>query len=338
MVEPSGNAFDIARETLRLVGEFKTPPTPDVYEVWFRYVQGNDSELRSALQHVIESSGAVTVELLRSLHEQFCCAAMDDEAEISQSLAVEISQVQSLVASQQQANVEFEGSLHGANEKLVNLVTKNANQATCLVDLSESTLAMRRQLNETLEKLSESEQKVAALQETLAYSQRGLMTDHLTGIGNRRYFDTLVKQVLRDRAVPGESNYLALFDLDNFKQVNDVFGHQAGDQLLQYIATEITALHPSISLARLGGDEFAALIRVKDRDEVVQFADDLRSYFATRQLCDTQTQEVIGVVKFSIGLAKLRSADDHRSWYERADQFLYRAKQLGRNRAVVEPL
>ncbi len=194
------NAFDIARQALQFVGEFQTPPTPEVYEVWFRYVQGSDPELHAQLKHAVETAGKVSGEFLTSLHEQFCRIGNETEADIGKSLSAEIDNFQLLVSGQQQANTEFGNSLQSTNEKLARDEPSKVELAICVSDISDANSAMQRQLSDVLQKLADAERNVAALQTSLEQSQRGMMTDHLTGVGNRRYFDTLVNQIVRDRA------------------------------------------------------------------------------------------------------------------------------------------
>ncbi len=246
----------------------------------------------------------------------------------------ELINFQSLVVRQEAAGVELSDSLHAANELLES--TRQAEPAAidqCVTELSRGSLKMQAQLETATHELTLARQRVASLQSELATAQRGMMTDHLTGIGNRRFFDTLLQRAVRNFK-EAECVYLMLMDIDCFKSFNDTYGHVAGDELIRFVATRASELRRDASVARLGGDEFAVFLRVANRDDVLQFTEQLRDHLADQR--QQFTPNPPEAVTFSIGVARLRSVDDAISWYQRADNLLYRAKELGKNRAVVE--
>lgn len=330
------DAFALAKEALSFVGEFRTPPTPEVYEVWYRYVENLNDELRKQMDHAVNEAKVVSAELLASMFAQFCSQARSAESNVGQSMASELNKIQSLVTAQRKAGSDMQESIKVASGFLTKGGAAEIDIAACIAELTDGTSSMKRQLAVMARKLEESQQQVEQLQNDLAYSQRGMMTDHLTGIGNRRFFDTLLKKMISGFDESESQTYLALLDMDHFKQINDSVGHDAGDQLLQFIVTQITTLRPDVSIARLGGDEFAVFLRVKSREDAVEFTDVLREHFVRQRLHLRHSREQLGTITFSIGVARLRSADDEVSLYGRADKLLYRAKELGRNRAVIE--
>ncbi len=162
------------------------------------------------------------------------------------------------------------------------------------------------------------------------------MTDPLTGVGNRRYFDAMMDQAVKNIGHSDDELFLLLIDLDEFKNINDTFGHSAGDQVLRFVATETEKIRCDASIARYGGDEFAVFLQTKEAEEASQLANEIRHFFATNSLKFLQSGELLGRVGLSIGVARLRTEDDVESWFNRADQLLYRAKESGRNCVMVE--
>jgi len=150
--------------------------------------------------------------------------------------------------------------------------------------------------------------------------------DTLTQLFNRRHWQNQVSQLL-DRTSDSEIS-LILIDVDNFKQINDKFGHLAGDDVLSGIADIITNLQPQHAIAgRLGGDEFAIVIQ-----DNIQTARNLASQICQNvsELKIQQNKELKCTV--SIGLsAKEHFNGDFRSWFDQADRSLYHAKKSGRN-------
>lgn len=330
------SAFEIARQALAMMHQFQTPPTPEVYEVWYHYVQGSNEPLCEQLRYAVEDAKTVDLDLMRAMHQQYFSKRTEKDANISGSLAGELVRIHSAVSDQMVAGTEFAGSLREADEVLSQPDGDEVSIAACVKELAGDTKKMQGQLETLRGKLEASEQRVAALKEDLRASQHGMMTDHLTGIGNRRFFDTLLRQAVEHRDESNGIVYLAVIDIDRFKDINDTFGHDAGDQLIRFIADQIAQVHPEASLARLGGDEFAAVARVQSRDDVVAMTDTLREHFLSQNLQLRGTDKRVGKITMSIGAAKLKPSDNEATWYQRADGLLYQAKDLGRDRAVIE--
>lgn len=329
-------AFQIAREALSLVGQYGTPPTPDVYEVWYRYVAGIDAESLAELRYAVEEANSVSIELLKSLHVQLSASQNFASIKVSSALAEEIQNFQNLVSDQKSAGCEFAESIDAANSVLSSSNSSQDALAQCIASLNAGSNKMQVQLEQTARKLNEAQRQVDALQNELAESQRSLMVDHLTGVGNRRKFDALVRQYLGKPVESQLQHYLILIDMDRFKTINDTFGHQAGDQLIQFLATQVQRVYPDVPIARLGGDEFAIFLETESRDAAVSFTDHLREHFRGQPIQVADGPESIGRITFSMGAARRRDSDDESTWYTRADKLLYKAKELGRDRAVVE--
>jgi len=149
------------------------------------------------------------------------------------------------------------------------------------------------------------------------------MSDELTRLPNRRYF----RQLLDGQWQPGRA--LLMIDLDFFKRINDTFGHDAGDRVLQDFARVLhEACPPGGWVARLGGEEFAMLLR-GDADEALRIAEAIRAAAAASRTVDDVQYSA------SIGLAVWQQGEAVGEMMRRADQALYRAKEMGRNRVEV---
>ena len=154
--------------------------------------------------------------------------------------------------------------------------------------------------------------------------------DALTGLHNRRYFhETLAREVARaeryDRRLA-----LIVFDLDDFKQVNDRIGHLAGDAVLAEAAERVRDVVRSADIAcRVGGDEFAVILPESTLADADQLYRRIQTAVSARPLVQ------VGKLHLSAGVAELRSEDDGTSLFERADEALYRAKNAGKDQIVV---
>ena len=169
--------------------------------------------------------------------------------------------------------------------------------------------------------------------------QRLAVIDPLTGIYNRRQFFTLAAREFERSRRYHEPLSAIMLDIDHFKQVNDSYGHAAGDQVLRVIAVECcSCMREADLLARYGGEEFAILMPVTDRQSALAGAERLRHHIA--QLSIQSDSEPL-TITISIGVATLDETcmdKDVETLVNRADHALYAAKRAGRNQVkVYEP-
>ena len=147
--------------------------------------------------------------------------------------------------------------------------------------------------------------------------------DTLTEIPNRRSFMTRAGKTLQ--AVPREhDHYLAMIDIDNFKKVNDVYGHDIGDEVLKRIAANIKTVMSRFEYARLGGEEFAIYLAGVRREDVEALAGEL-----CRVVREQPTRHPVTI---SIGLARVEDGDTLNQALIKADEALYESKHTGKDR------
>jgi diguanylate cyclase (GGDEF)-like protein len=153
--------------------------------------------------------------------------------------------------------------------------------------------------------------------------------DALTGLHNRRFFhETLAREVARAHRY-NRSLALVVFDLDDFKAINDRIGHLAGDGVLADAAARVRDVVRSADIAcRVGGDEFAVILP----ESALADADQL--YRRIQESVSNQPIGAAGRLLFSAGVAELKPDDDAVSFFQRADEALYRAKESGKGLAV----
>ena len=163
--------------------------------------------------------------------------------------------------------------------------------------------------------------------------KREARIDPLTGLGNRREFTSLARRRLRRERDDGTPTAMLIFDLDNFKRVNDRFGHAMGDRVLQLFAVAAhQSLRPTDIVGRLGGEEFAALLSVADTADAIAIAERMRVTFATAA---RTVDDLLVAATVSVGVAVAHGDEDLPKLLGRADEALYQAKARGRNRVEV---
>ena len=153
------------------------------------------------------------------------------------------------------------------------------------------------------------------------------ITDELTGLYNRHFLEKSIDNVLSRSDRYNEPVTLAMFDLDHFKQINDTWGHPAGDEVLKktsQMARQI--IRSSDLLIRFGGEEFIILMPHTTLNGGTAVAEKMREAF------EKNDHPGIGSVTASFGIAERQSGESFENWYARTDNALYHAKQTGRNR------
>jgi len=157
-------------------------------------------------------------------------------------------------------------------------------------------------------------------------------TDPLTEAYNRRFFFEVAERELRLSERNGKALSLLLMDLDHFKEVNDRYGHSAGDHALrEFVDAVRTELREYDLLARLGGEEFGILLTDTHALQADAIAERVRETVAQRQI---RADDVTFSVTVSIGVARLQPSDGVEEALRKADRALYQAKEAGRNRIM----
>lgn len=161
------------------------------------------------------------------------------------------------------------------------------------------------------------------------------LTDEFTGLPNRRAFMRRLQDEISRSQRYGSSLALAMIDLDEFKSINDVHGHAAGDAILRCYAMDVlTVLRHHDLVARYGGEEFAILLPNTIPEGAVAAVNKVRDR-ALQSECEFQSR-MFRLPTFSTGIALYSGGESHTDLIDRADRALYRAKRLGRNRIELE--
>ena len=185
--------------------------------------------------------------------------------------------------------------------------------------------------------LNHSAGEMESLRRDLVNTRKEAMTDALTGIANRKYFDAKLRETAAATMETGEALSLLLVDIDHFKSFNDRYGHQAGDQVLAIVAHSLTnAIKGQDTVARYGGEEFGIILPHTELHGATALAEHICTAMAARHIRRKSTAQDFGSVTLSIGVAEYRLGEPLSVLIDRADAALYRAKGDGRNRAVNE--
>ncbi|WP_294029102.1 diguanylate cyclase [Sphingopyxis sp.] len=206
---------------------------------------------------------------------------------------------------------------------------KTGRIVSSLADLAKVMLERTRKAEDDMRK---SEDEAKALRRSLDRAKRDAELDYLTGLPNRRAFEALLDRHYKEARAAVEPLSVAFCDIDEFKKINDLHGHEAGDRVIKAIADTLARIsNDHCHVARHGGEEFVMLFRGLTPTQAAEKLDDAREALADRRLINRKTDEPFGQITFSGGVADVFGYGDTRAALKAADEALYRAKDDGRN-------
>ena len=312
--------------------------SPRIYEVWYTYATGYNPQLNHSINELLQKSGHVSEADLESIYEaQFAPARQMQQLDrVGTQVKGEIDQVMAMIEAAAGTATHYTESLAGVSQQLGD--TKDREGLRAIVESLVQTAKDMECSNHALEeRLNASKQEINQLQQNLETVRHESLTDPLTTLANRKFFDQAMDKALADAAIKSEPLALMMMDIDHFKKFNDSFGHQTGDQVIRLVSMSIkNNVKGQDIAARYGGEEFAVVLPNTVLRSATTVADHIRRAVMTKQLMKRSTHEQLGRITISIGVATLRAGDTAASLIGRADACLYAAKHAGRNRVIGE--
>jgi diguanylate cyclase (GGDEF)-like protein/PAS domain S-box-containing protein len=184
-----------------------------------------------------------------------------------------------------------------------------------------------------LELFTENKDEVSLRNSLESYKKQSL-EDPLTKAANRRYFLAIIESKIREFKIMGTTFGIAFLDIDDFKHVNDTYGHEVGDKVLKILAETVQSnLRKHDSLGRWGGEEFIILFSDVDSEGLLNAAEKIRNLVAASSLRLSDQNLKITV---SIGATVNVDNDDPESIVMRADQYMYISKKSGKNKVTID--
>jgi diguanylate cyclase len=323
------------RQSLPLMIRNNIPTDPINYAIWYEYVTGNNLQLNQEVDTLIRDKKTFDPETSLNLYKTHICNA---SAESFEKIHHQLRQLieQTVLA----VNLASEKASVAGDHLTVNSQTLQTTEAptdlrVILAEIIQETRQLAEASNTLKAQLNETHKEMELLRNELAQVREIAKTDALTGLLNRRAFDNALAAFVASPTC--QHGCLALLDLDHFKQVNDSHGHLVGDKVLRFFASllkKYTAGHHHA--ARYGGEEMAIIMPDTVLTEALDIIDHIRKIMESTRLTRKDNTETIGKVTVSSGIAILRVGDTMESIIDRADAALYRAKETGRNKIVVE--
>jgi diguanylate cyclase len=320
------------------MGGQSVPTTAQNYEVWLSYRIGGHPDLRRLIDERIQRGEPFTDEVNEQLYEQFFSNVRLSAQMMAtgERIARELSEVVVALKNSGEKTGAYAETLQKASISLDRgLDTTKLREV--IAGLAAATMDMADHNRQLTARLNDSSREMDSLRATLRQARAEALTDGLTGLANRKMFDETLKMRLREAAGQRTDLCLILADIDHFKRFNDTWGHQTGDQIIRFIASSLQRQTQTDHLvARYGGEEFAI---VMPRTRIVTartVAEAIRAAIESKKLLRKSTNEELGRITISMGIAQYRPGERMQDLIERADSCLYASKHAGRNRVTTD--
>lgn len=328
----------IAEAALDRIKAHRHPATPQNFEVWYTYTAGINHELNHSIDTLIAASGTITGQQIEELYLKYLSPAEIGERidKVGSQMAGEIEQVMAMIEASIGMSDDYSKSLAGASADIV--ANNDRDQVRIIVEsLVSATREVETKNAVMQQRLKDSRQEIRELQKNLEVVRTESLTDPLTTLSNRKFFDTAIEHMMRQADETGKPLSVILTDIDHFKKFNDTYGHLTGDQVLRLVAVSLKHNVKGRDIAaRYGGEEFAVLLPNTALAQAITVAEHIRRAVQSKELVRRSTGETLGRVTISIGVSEWRKGDDVASILDRADSCLYAAKAAGRNCVIAE--
>jgi diguanylate cyclase len=316
----------------------RQPATPRNYEIWYAYATGYHPSLNQQINELLQQNGNLSDVNLDQIYQEYLSPTrLTDRIDtVGSQVMGEIEQVMAMIDAAAGSANSYTESLADMSAKIGN--SKDREGLRAIVESLVQTAKDMEASNQKLEeRLNASKQEITELQENLEAVRTESLTDPLTQLANRKFFDTSLEHAIADARAKNEPLSLMMTDIDHFKNFNDSFGHLTGDQVLRLVAMSVKQnVKGQDTAARYGGEEFAIVLPNTVLRSAITVADHIRRAVMTKELMKRSTGEHLGRVTISVGVATLHKNDTMQSLIERTDNCLYAAKRHGRNRVMCE--
>jgi diguanylate cyclase len=330
----------IANAAVMSLKERKITPSPENYAVWLAFHSSVQADLRAELEMMIAAKRVIDDHVCDQLYIKYFedLAIGSRMMKAGGKIAAEMEDVRKGLLK---AGIKTKA--YGEQLEVAKLELAKTDSPLITRDLVDSLVGatgeMAAQSKHLENRLAESSVEIEALRVQLEQVRIEAATDSLTGLANRKEFDSRLVEMCTASDRGAGPVAIIMADIDFFKRINDTFGHQTGDQVIRFVATVMDRAKPKGSVvARLGGEEFAIIAPMTDRKAAMAIAEKIRQTVEGKRLVRRASNEDLGKITISLGVSQRRLAEKPTDMVERADAALYASKRNGRNRVSQEEL
>lgn len=333
---PAQRGQQLRHRLVQEIGDFLVELELEITPANLAIAHGAVSGLNPRLRRKIAAQRAAGQPITQSwLNHVTATESADDDKAVEQliiRLEQTIAEFRSTASTARSNTREYGDAL----EQHVGKLESMADAGTIIAELADYARAMLKRSRKAESELRQRDAEAAALRHNLDRARRDAEIDFLTGLPNRRAFESELARNFEEALAAGEPLCVAFCDIDHFKAVNDTHGHDAGDRVICVVAKTLSEISGHrCHIARHGGEEFVLLFRGSHIQAALEALDEARALLASRHLVNRRTKLPFGQITFSGGVADVFAYPTPSEALAAADEALYRAKEGGRNRIEV---
>ena len=325
----------LARKTLDLIEKLDLTPTPQAYHVFYNYILKEDQEFTGMIDGFIQNTCDLNDDMVIKLYNRYFNITRQSTRLYTdiEDLIATVRQVETSVDTVVDQTGSYGRDLGAAVELFSDENLPREDARSLSQGLLRGTLQMHKTGKSFRKNLETYCQEIMSVMSELENVRREAMTDVLTGIANRKFFELTLRQTAAEAMETGEPMSLLMLDIDRFKNFNDTHGHRAGDGVLKTVARVlVNSTKGADTVARYGGEEFMILLPNTSLENACRLAENVRNRVAGSHVKHKKTGESFGQITVSGGVAEFIRGEALADFIERTDKALYCAKNAGRNR------
>jgi diguanylate cyclase len=331
--ETREQSAELLRMVLQRMARHTAGFHPLSYSVWYEYLAGSNPGLQAALDTRLTQTAVLSDRDIEALFDTHVAMRdIDSSARMRAEIARMINHVDGVAVEAGEEVGHYGDELEGHRERLREEPGPDALHQVVESLIGETT-RVRVKTGIYHEQMKKSSEEVERLRGELELVQGLALTDPLTGLLNRRGFDQQMQRIAHG-SLSGCT--LVILDIDHFKAINDAHGHLLGDKVIVAVANVLRGcIGDRGPIARIGGEEFAVMLSHTSSAGGVELAERVRAAVESGKIRRADTDESIGNVTVSLGLATCGENEQFEAMVARADRALYQSKAAGRNRVTV---
>jgi diguanylate cyclase len=326
----SKEAHYYSQRAVELMKEHKVLPTPVNYALWYNYASEKDEKLRKEMNNILMRPLKFDKDTTSYLFDKFLFEEEERDAlkQMAGDAKVLLSEILMTMGNVSADTQEYNEQVDKQVEKLSQPI-KDPELKAMVDEIIQSATAMQQSSQKLQTKFKESKKEVEQLRQNLATVTTESHKDHLTGVANRKALEVSLDALIEQSIETDTRLSLVMVDIDHFKQFNDTYGHQFGDEVLKIVAKTLTDMVKGKDVvARYGGEEFCIIFPDTNLNNAMIVADNIREAIAARELKHKGTGKDYGQITVSMGVACHRPASDTIPiFFGRADEAMYLSKK-----------
>lgn len=327
-------ANEYLRLALAFLGKHNLTPNPVNYTLAYEYLLGRNPDLVDAMDNAL-AEGQLPSDMAIAM---YCRFVLDSDSRRLEEIRSEMrALLLETLSGVQQAS---QNSTDSANKISDNTDRMSSNSTVeelrgIISDVVKETHTIAKNSNSLKSMLDDTRHEIESLREELDKTRQQATTDALTGLLNRRGFETALQLACTEASHHKQSLTMLMIDIDHFKQINDTLGHLTGDKVLRNVGTILSAnIKGKDTVGRYGGEEFAVILTGTSLANAHQVAEILRLNIERSKLRHVAGNDDVVQVSVSIGVTEYIPGESTDDLVRRADEAMYQSKHQGRNRVT----